>query len=476
MRSRSSLRSIGTLGVLAGLVVGACSPAASTAPSATTAPAPSATAATPSQSAAAEKVAITVVSLKPGSEQTAFDAFDAQVKQFEDANPNIDVTSQEYEWTGPTFAAQLAGGTLPDVFTIPFTDGKSLIEQGQLADISAEVAQLPYASKFNPNVLAAGQDASGKTFAIPTAAYGIGLQYNRKLFEAAGLDPNKPPTSWDEIRAAAKAIAQKTGQAGFSQMTQSNTGGWMLTTLTYAMGGRMQTTADGKTTSTIANAGTKEALETLKSFRWGDESMGSNFLLDWGGINAEFAAGKIGMYMGGSDVYTSLKQQNSIDPDSYGLAALPLTGNAGAGLLGGGTLVAVNPKASDAERAAAVKWIDFYYMQKLLDQDAAVTDAKTLSEAGQPVGTPSLPIFDKATLDQSLTWIKDYINVPLDQMQSFQNGIFQQPLVPEPSAHTQEMYAILDTVVQSVLTDQKADIDALLADADKQVQALIDAD
>ena len=434
MRSRSSLRSIGTLGVLAGLVVGACSPAASTAPSATTAAAPSATAAAPSASAAAENVAITVVSLKPGSEQTAFDAFDAQVKQFEDANPNIDVTSQEYEWTGPTFAAQLAGGTLPDVFTIPFTDGKSLIEQGQLADISAEVAQLPYASKFNPNVLAAGQDASGKTFAIPTAAYGIGLQYNRKLFEAAGLDPNKPPTSWDEIRAAAKAIAQKTGQAGFSQMTQSNTGGWMLTTLTYAMGGRMQTTADGKTTSTIANAGTKEALETLKSFRWGDESMGSNFLLDWGGINAEFAAGKIGMYMGGSDVYTSLKQQNSIDPDSYGLAALPLTGNAGAGLLGGGTLVAVNPKASDAERAAAVKWIDFYYMQKLLDQDAAVTDAKTLSEAGQPVGTPSLPIFDKATLDQSLTWIKDYINVPLDQMQSFQNGIFTSR--PPPCANS----------------------------------------
>ena len=139
MRSRSSLRSIGTFGVLAGLVVGACSPAANTAssaaPSATTAPAATATAAAPSQSAAAENVAITVVSLKPGSEQTAFDAFDAQVKQFEDANPNIDVTAQEYEWTGPTFAAQLAGGTLPDVFTIPFTDGKSLIEQGQLADI-----------------------------------------------------------------------------------------------------------------------------------------------------------------------------------------------------------------------------------------------------------------------------------------------------------------------------------------------------
>ena len=38
-------------------------------------------------------------------------------------------------------------------------------------------------------------------------------------------------------------------------------------------------------------------------------------------------------------------------------------------------------------------------------------------------------------------------------------------LVPEPVAHTQEVYALLDTVVQKVLTDKNADIDALLANA-----------
>ncbi len=38
-------------------------------------------------------------------------------------------------------------------------------------------------------------------------------------------------------------------------------------------------------------------------------------------------------------------------------------------------------------------------------------------------------------------------------------GIFDQPLVPEPPSHAQEMYAILDTVVQAVLTDKNADID-----------------
>ena len=35
------------------------------------------------------------------------------------------------------------------------------------------------------------------------------------------------------------------------------------------------------------------------------------------------------------------------------------------------------------------------------------------------------------------------------------------------------MYAILDSVVQKVLTDENADIDAELADANEQVQALL---
>ncbi len=260
-------------------------------------------------------------------------------------------------------------------------------------------------------------------------------------------------------------------------MSQSNTGGWQSTVATYARGGRMEEVgADGKVTATLDNAGTKAALEFLKALRWEDNSMGSNFLFDWGSINQAFAAGQIGMYTGGSDVYTSLLRTNAIDPKTYGLAVLPLLDDPNAGVLGGGTLAAVNVKATDAQKAAAAKWIDFYYMQKLVDQAAAVKDAETLSSTGQPVGTPALPIFDKATYDQSNAWIKDYINVPLDQMTSFTSGIFDQPLVAEPAVHTQDLYAALDPVVQAVLTDQNADIDALLTAANAQVQALIDAD
>jgi hypothetical protein len=115
-------------------------------------------------------------------------------------------------------------------------------------------------------------------------------------------------------------------------------------------------------------------------------------------------------------------------------------------------------------------------MNKLLTQEGAVADAQALKANNQPVGVPALPIFDKATYDQSQEWIKDYINVPTAQMTPFTSKIFEQPLINEPTLHTQDLYAALDPVVQAVLTDQNADIDALLSAANSEVQALLDAD
>ncbi|MDQ1579053.1 MAG: multiple sugar transport system substrate-binding protein, partial [Microbacteriaceae bacterium] len=328
----------------------------------------------PSQPAATTKATISVVSLIPGSKPEAFAAFDDQVKQFEKANPSITVNTQEYEWTGPTFAAQLAGGTLPDVFTIPFTDGKTLIENGQLADITSLVKALPYAAKFNPNVLNAAQDPSGKIFGVPTAAYGNALHYNRALFTKAGLDPNKPPTTWAEVRKDAKIISDKTGVAGYMQMSQNNTGGWQLTTADASRGGVVEVTKSGKTTVTIDTAPMKKSLEFLKALRWEDNSMGSNFLFDWGTINQAFGAGQIGMYTSGSDIYTNLVQSQNMNPADYGMTVIPAEGT-GSGVIGGGTIAAVNVKATPAQQAAAVKWIDFYYMKKLTVKSAAVEDA-----------------------------------------------------------------------------------------------------
>jgi multiple sugar transport system substrate-binding protein len=422
-----------------------------------------------------EPVTISVGALRPGVTQEAVDALNLQISEFEAKYPWITVKPEEYNWTAPTFTAALAGGTLPTVFTIPFTDGKGLIAQHQIVNIDSRVRALGYADKFNANVLVNGQDDKGAVWAVPIAAYGMSLTYNRTLFTQAGLDPDHPPTTWDEVQAAAKTIAEKTSLAGYAEMATENTGGWQLTTSTYALGGRMESTdANGKVTATVNNDATKAVLARLKAMRWTDNSMGSTFDYAWGSMNQAFASGQVGMFTGGSDLYTWMIQNASLKPADYGITIIPLEG-ANAGVLGGGTLAAVNVVTNDLERDAAVDWIDFYYIEKLLTQDGALADAQALKANNQPVGVPALPIFDKATYDESQVWIKDFINVPTAQMTPFTSKIFDQPLVNEPTAHTQDLYAALDPVVQAVLTDKNADINALLDAANVQIQAILDA-
>src|SRR5665647_340339 len=148
------------------------------------------------------------------------------------------------------------------------------------------------------------------------------------------------------------------------------------------------------------------------------------------------------MYTSGSDVFTSLVETNGVTSDDYGLTAIPTEG-ADAGVLVGGTLAAVNVKADDATKAAAIKWIDFFYLSKLLDQEQAVADAQVRFDNGQPVGTPVLPIFSRDQYELSLEWVADFINVPLDQMTGYTSVMFDQPVVGEPSRSTQETYGAL---------------------------------
>jgi multiple sugar transport system substrate-binding protein len=422
----------------------------------------------------ASTVTISVASLIPGSTDAAKQQFAAQVAQFEKKNPKIKVNAVEYQWTGPTFAAKLAARTLPTVFEVPFTDARTLGDKGQLADLTSEVKKLPYFAKYNSVVLSEGTTAKGKIVALPKGAYAQALHYNRKLFQQAGLDPNKPPATWTQLQAYAKQIAERTGKTGYAEMAKAdNTAGWIFTTVVYSLGGRMEAGTGTNARATLNSKQAVSALNMLKKMRWSDNSMGANFDMGWSDINQAFAAGNIGMYISGSDVYTNLVQASNIDPSIYGLAPIPLAKSKTAGVLGGGTLVAVRPDANAAQRAAAVKWIDFFYERPLVTKSQAVRNAQTLVANKQPVGVPALPLFNKKQYDLANTWIKPFINVPLGQMKPFTTGVFKQRLVPEPPASTQSVYHSLDPVVQAVFTDKNANVQQLLDQANASAQDLI---
>jgi len=425
-----------------------------------------------------EKVTITVAGLLPTADDAAKQQLAERVEAFEAKYPNITVEPQDYEWLNSTFTTQLAGGTLPNVFEIPLTDGKTLIANGQLADIDAQVRALPYGEDFNETLLANGQDDSGKIFAVPAKSiYAVALHYNRNLFEQAGLDPDDPPTTWEEVRADAKAIHDKTGIAGYATMALDASGGWQLAAGANSRGGVIETSdGAGGYTATLDDPAVAEHLQWLHDLRWEDGSLLERADLGWGEINAAFAGGELAMYTSGSDVYNALVEGNGVTSDwGYGLTAIPTSGDGGA--LTGGTLAAVRKDSTDAEKDAAVKWIDWWYLSKLQDKDQAVADAKTRAEASpaQAVGTPVLPIFSKELYEENLSWIQDYVNVPLDDMKGYTDVMFTQPLVPEAAVATQDLYGQLFPVVQAVITQKDADIKGLLATANTAGQAAIDA-
>ena len=394
--------------------------------------------------------------------------FNKKVKEFTDAHPNITVKTTETAWDAQTFQAQVAGGSLPTVMSISFTEPLNMIPNKQLPDITDELKLVDLTKDLNPDTLKMVQDDKGRIYGVPFEAFSVGLAYNRALFKQAGLDPDKPPTNWDEVRQYAKQITAKTGKAGYAQLTKDNTGGWMLTTMTYSMGGTVQSD-DGKK-STFNDAPTKKALQLLKDMRWTDNTMGTNFLYNQEEARQDFAAGKIGMIMQAPDAYDMSVKNFGMKPADFGEGALPQDGGP-YGTLTGGSIKMINPKSTKNEIVAALKWIKFYEFDKYTNKDVAIQNAKDSVADKSFVGRPGVTPLSQATYDQYNEWRKPYNNVPVPQFQGYIDSTKSLKLLAEPKNKGQEVYALLDPVVQQVLTKKDADIDKLLTDAASKIDA-----
>ncbi|WP_377273608.1 ABC transporter substrate-binding protein [Peterkaempfera sp. SMS 1(5)a] len=418
------------------------------------------------------KVTITVTDMPPTTQPASRKEFTDRVAAFERANPDIDIKPTEAVWDAKTFTARLAGGQLETVFIVPLTEPQGLIKRGQIADITDEVKALPNAAQFDSRSLAPGTGADGHIHGLPTSEYALSLVYNRELFKKAGLDPDNPPKTWDEVRTAAKAISEKTGLPGYAQPTTNNTGGWTLTAVTYTYGGVDEKEEGGKQVAAFNDAPMQQALEWLKELRWQDDSMGSQQLRDSAEIQKSFSAGRIGMMIATPSTFDEHITKYNGDPAIYGVAALP-SGGTPATLLGG-KMAVVNPKAGEAERKAAVKWIDYYFLTAKHDPKEAGARAKAKAADGIPVGTPTVPLYQPAVsapVDQA---INEHATVPLKNFAPFLAGVKQQKFVTEPSVAAQDLYAALDSAVTAVLTRESADPKAELEKAEKKAVAALE--
>jgi multiple sugar transport system substrate-binding protein len=98
-----------------------------------------------------------------------------------------------------------ATGDLPDVVSTDVAFVKRFLDAGIYVDITDRIDELPFVDTILPAYLEAST-TDGAQFAVPAAIDVSSVFYNIDLFRQAGLDPDDPPSTWDEILEAARAI------------------------------------------------------------------------------------------------------------------------------------------------------------------------------------------------------------------------------------------------------------------------------
>jgi multiple sugar transport system substrate-binding protein len=130
-------------------------------------------------------------------------------KEFGKLHPDVTIDIRKVAFADINDEALRAvmSGTGPDLIPVDNPNTAMFAAKNALLDLTPylEKSKVIDVKQIFPGPL---QNASwgGKVYAMPRGANTLALYYNEDLFKAAGLDPNKPPQTWDELYNAAKKL------------------------------------------------------------------------------------------------------------------------------------------------------------------------------------------------------------------------------------------------------------------------------
>ena len=277
---------------------------------------------------------------------------DSIVSDFEAANPDISVKaiySGNYDDTRVRALSALASGEPAQLAVMFSIDAYDLIEQDLVVPFDdVPGADADWLNSFYPALMANGQ-IEGKTWGIPFQRSTIVAYYNKDLFKAAGLDPEAPPSTWDEMIEMGKAL---TKDDTYGLMIPS-TGYpyWMFQALAIQNGKEVMS-GDGLTTY-FDDPAVVDTLEFWKSLSTEHGIMPTG-TVEWGTLRQAFLEGQTAMMWHSTGNLTAVKNNASFD---FGVAELPANVRLGSPT-GGGNFYLFKD-TTDEEKAAALKLIKF---------------------------------------------------------------------------------------------------------------------
>ncbi len=148
---------------------------------------------------------------------TRVTAMDQLIERFEAANPGVTVRHQTFPYADyrTRVAAAIPAGQGPDVVQLFYGWLNDYIEAGLVQPLPTDAFPPDrIEADFFPMVSAMKVD--GAYVALPTAVRSLALFYNKNLMERAGL--SAPPTTLDELVAAAKAMTTTDASGNITQV------------------------------------------------------------------------------------------------------------------------------------------------------------------------------------------------------------------------------------------------------------------
>ncbi|MER6170419.1 sugar ABC transporter substrate-binding protein [Streptosporangium sp. NPDC001681] len=113
----------------------------------------------------------------------------------------------------PRIAAAAGAKQLPDVFAADVIFVPNYTSQGLYLDISDRIAALPHKDKLAPSHIRLGT-LDGRSYTLPHTLDLSVWFWNKDLYEKAGLDPEKGPTTLKEFAEQATVVDEKLGKDG----------------------------------------------------------------------------------------------------------------------------------------------------------------------------------------------------------------------------------------------------------------------
>lgn len=280
---------------------------------------------------------------------------DLLLEEFHAANPDVKV---EIVFAASTeintkIQADIAAGVQPDVIQLIFDALDYGVNNFGVKDLNA-IAPADELSAhlegFEPAALEVAK-LDGQLYGLPYTFSTPMLFYNATLFEQAGLDPNDPPETWDEVEQYGIQIKEKTGAESFvfGGMTAND---WLLQSLIKSNGGAVM--SEDRSTIQFGEAPAVEAIQMLKDMI----ASGGHANMNDAQMYEAFPAGNLGMMLTTAAMQASMLKVAEAGGWEMRTAKMPTFGdkpavpvNSGSGLF----ICTSDP----AKQAAAWKFLQF---------------------------------------------------------------------------------------------------------------------